>query len=441
VLSLSGFALTVFFIFKPKYGSKVAFWNALSLVTCGRILFWDALLGLIDIFFSWVMFGMFMVVYHAFREGNFKKLFIGAYLLAAIGFLLKGLPALVFLGCTLGAWFLFKRALPRLFSGWHFAGLGLFILIVGGYYLIYHQYNDLSRVIPVLLDESLKRTGVRFGWTETILHILSFPLEMVYHFLPWSLLIVLFFWKGSFKRIFRDEFITFNLVVFAANIVVYWLSPEVYPRYLFMLLPLLFSSFFFLYEGHAAQKTSIFKFLTLVLSMVLPLVILASMAPAFLERTREIPFVYLKSGLLFAGSLGLTLAFWKIPENRLLVLITALLWMRLGFNWFVLPDRLAEDWGTLCRATSIDAGTRFKGNPLYIYRETDFQMTNAFYMTNARQQIIRRVDVPVSDTTARYIINPEKHPELSIRKVGEFKYRHGKGVLVIGALSSNPPKK
>ncbi|HRJ17058.1 MAG TPA: glycosyltransferase family 39 protein, partial [Saprospiraceae bacterium] len=124
LLSLLGFAATVFVVFRPKYGTRTAFVNALVLITCGRILFWDSILGLIDICFSWVMFGLFMTVYHAFRKGRFWQLFLLTYLLTAIGFLMKGLPALVFQACTLSAYFLYKREFRRLFSAAHFAGIG-----------------------------------------------------------------------------------------------------------------------------------------------------------------------------------------------------------------------------------------------------------------------------------------------------------------------------
>lgn len=441
VTCLLGFAATVFLVFKPKYGIKIAFVNALALITCGRILLWDSMLGLIDICFSWVMFGMFMVVFHRFREGNFKKLFLGAYLLAAIGFLMKGLPSLVFLGCTLLAWFIYKKSFRALFSRWHWIGMVLLLGIIGGYYALYHQYNNLSRVLPVLLDESLKRTGVRFGWEETVLHVLSFPFEMVYHFLPWSLLIIYFIGRGWLALVRRDEFIAFNLVVFLANIIVYWISPEVYPRYLLMLTPLLFSTFFYLHWIHAEKRTRSFRIVEISFAVLLAVLVLGSIVPVFLERTQGNPFVVPKSFLLFAGSLGLVFAFRKLPENRLLIMFVALLWMRLAFNWFVLPDRLAEDWGTGCRSSSIEMGKKFKDRPLYLFGDTELQMTNAFYLTNSRQQVITREHEAVADSTACYIYHPEQYPDGPFQKIGEFKYRHGKGMLFIGVIPYDRPKK
>ncbi len=428
LLSLLGYAATVFFVFRPKYGTRTAFVNALVLLTCGRILFWDSILGLIDLCFSWVMFGLFMVVYHEFRKGQFWRLFLLTYLLTAVGFLMKGLPALVFQAFTLLAYFLYKREFRRLFSAAHFAGIGLLALIVGAYYLLYHQYNDLSNVFATLFDESLKRTGAHFGWQDTVLHLFSFPLEMVYHFLPWALMVLYLLRRGVVKQVLQDEFITFNIIVFFANILVYWTSPEVYPRYLLMLAPLLFSVFLYLHEDHAARRSLAFRVVEGAFSVFLLLIVAGSVAPMFLERTQGVPGLYWKTGLLFLGSTFLAVLYFRNRDKRLLVMVVALLLMRVGFNWFVLPDRNAEDWGNLCRQSTIEAGLQFRDRPMYLLGDTELQMTNAFYLTNARQQIVPRVAVP-TDFNAVYIIHPEAVLPWPREKVGEFKYRHGKGVL------------
>ncbi|MDV7389851.1 hypothetical protein RZS08_00800, partial [Arthrospira platensis SPKY1] len=50
---------------------------------------------------------------------------------------------------------------------------------------------------------------------------------------------------------------------------------------------------------------------------------------------------------------GLSYAFWRMPRRRLLIMVLVLLVFRIGFNWFVLPDRNAHDYGDECRQTSI----------------------------------------------------------------------------------------
>lgn len=258
---LLGYALTVYYFFRKHYDTKIAFLNGFLLITCGRILFWDSLLGLIDIGFSWVMFVLFMSVYHEFQRGRLWHLFLLSYSLTAVGFMMKGLPAIVFQGFTLVSFFVYQKQFKQLFTFKHIVGGLLFLLIIGIYYFIYNQYNTLSSVFPTLLSESSKRTAAVFGIWKTILHLFTFPFEMVYHFLPWSILVIYFFTKNAWQEIRKDTFIAFNVLLFFANIIVYWFSVEVYPRYLLMLTPLIFSAFLHLHFKNEQDNALTFRFL------------------------------------------------------------------------------------------------------------------------------------------------------------------------------------
>lgn len=248
VFFLLSFAVSVYYFFKKHFNQKIGILSALALITCGRILFYDALLGLIDICFSWIIFLMFMLVFEASEEDKYGKLFFIAYPLAAIAFLLKGLPAIVFVGFTLIAVLLWKRKIKLLFSWQHILGGLSFVLIVGIYYSLYNGHNSLQNVFTTLITESSKRTAVNYGIGNTVLHVFTFPFEMIYHFLPWSILSVFLFSKRSFQIIRKNSFAFFLVITTLANIWIYWLSVEVYPRYLLMFLPLIFGVLFYTSE-------------------------------------------------------------------------------------------------------------------------------------------------------------------------------------------------
>ena len=184
IICLLGYAATVYYFFRQHYNANIAFINAFALITCGRILFWDSMLGLIDIGFAWVMFMLFMTVYHQYAKGRYWSLFLISYLLMAIGFMLKGLPAIVVQGFTLLAFFIYHKQFKKLFTIPHLAGGLLALFLLGVYYFIYHQHNSLQDVFTTLVSESSKRTAVEFGIRKTIIHLFTFPFEMVYHFLP-----------------------------------------------------------------------------------------------------------------------------------------------------------------------------------------------------------------------------------------------------------------
>ncbi len=435
VLALLGYACTVFVIFRRYYGAFQAALVAFMLITCGRILFWDSMLALIDCTFSWVMFGLFMTIFHYFEKERWGVLFIGAYFLGAIGFMLKGLPALVFLALTLSGFFLYKGVFRRLLSWQHFAGMLVFFVVVGAYYAFYLRFNALETVFQTLFTESSKRTAVHYGWGKTILHFFSFPFEMIYHFFPWSLMILYILDKGVWEKIQTNRFTVFLAIVFFINIWVYWSSPEVYPRYLLMFVPLVFGVFLDLHFWHSARRTSHVRVIEGIFAGMVGLLVLVAFVPFFVERLQQISAWAVKS--CFLGILT-GLIFWKLSRNiQLWVLpmsIIALLLFRIGFNWFVLPDRNANDFGRLCRESSLSVGEQFQSAPLRVYKKTDMQPTNSFYLTVARGAIVP-VDYSGRDTAALYIVDPLEYPNVALEKKSEIKVRHGVLTFDVGHLS------
>jgi len=425
IFCLLGYAATIFYFSKKHYSTKFAFLNALFLITCGRILIYDSMLGLIDIAFSWVTFSAFMLVYHQYEKRNYYALFIFTYLLTAVGFLMKGLPSLVFQGATLLSFFLYKKDFKKLFSLAHIIGGLVFLLIVGTYYLAYHQYNSLETVFNTLLFESSRRTASTHGMSSTILHLFSFPFEIIYHFLPWTILVVLFFQKGIRKILSTDSFIVFCLLTFFANILVYWVSVQVYPRYLFMHLPLLFTSLLYLFfqKSRPAKHQGI---IDAILGFLCFGLLIGMFVPFFLERESEIPFLSLKiAGLsLLMGSL--CWLFMKKKQERLLITVAVLLVARIALNWFILPERYVIDWGTPVKESSVQIGKEFKGKPLFIFQKTLMQPTNAFYVTREREEIFRFKE-EVDNPTELFVIDPfHIKRDFDYDKKGELLVRYKK---------------
>lgn len=437
VLCLLGYAATIYYYGRRHLQPAKAFLAALAFITCGRVLFWDSMLALIDTCFSWVMFTLFMVVFHEFERGRWQRLFAGSYLLMSVGFLMKGLPAIVFQGITLVVWFAWRGQFWRLFSLAHIlSGLGA-VALIGSYYLVYHQYNSLEAVFSTLFNESSKRTVVRFGIGETALQIVSFPFEFIYHFLPWSLL-VFYLVRPDLRRLLRESVFTrFLVVVLLANLVPYWTSPEVYPRYLLMLVPLLFLLGFHFYERRAARAMvhRVVETLLLVFAAVLSL---AWVAPFFSARLQVMPGALPISALLLAASAALTWQAWRQPEARWLWVMAVMLVFRIGFNGYVLPDRLANDYGEKCRQTSLAAGRRWQGQPLYVYHHTLMQPTNSYYLERAYGGIIpRKIDrFSLQDY---YIVNPAQFPGASFVLRDSFLVRHGQQTYYIAQLRDTLP--
>jgi len=422
VFCLLGYAATIFYFSKKHYTTKFAFLNALFLITCGRILIYDSTLGLIDIAFSWVTFSAFMIVYHQYKKRNFRRLFTWTYLLTSVGFLMKGLPSLVFQAATLSAFFLYKKDLKKLFSLTHFFGISLFFIVIGSYYFIYNQYNSLGVVVETLLNESTKRTATQHGIGNTILHLFTFPFEVIYHFLPWTILGVLFFQKGIRQILAKDGFIVFSLITFLANILVYWISVEVYPRYLFMHLPLLFTVFLYLYF-EKSEESKWYKFIHFILGLLCFGLFLAMLLPLFFEETQQAPFLYLKVVGLSSIMGFLCWLFLEKKQERLLITIAVLLVARVAFNWFIIPNRLVIDWGTPVKESTVRIGQTYKDRPFFLHPNTLMQPTSSFYLTRERMEIFR-LKKNVDNPKELFLINPFHNRDIEYDIQDSLKIRY-----------------
>ena len=408
--------------------------TALGLITCGRILFWDSLLSLIDICFSWVMYLLFMVIYQQGEKERYRQLFAWAYLLAATGFLLKGLPSVVFLGLALLTYFIWQKKWRQLISWAHLGGIAVFALTAGSYYALYAQHNGLNEVFKTLFVESAKRTFLEYGVGQTLLHFLTFPFEMWYHFLPWTLMAVYFFRKNAWQLIRQNKFITWSLLVFGTTLLPYWSSVEVYPRYLFMHVPLVFSAFFYLHFENGKEGSRWWQFVEGVFGVICLLTTLTSMLLPFWEEAKAVPFSGLKTAFLVASLGLLSWLYQRWKTQRMFTFVIVLLVARLGFDWFVLPSRLNIECSTQVRQTTIEAVKKLEGRPVYIYKHSlGFQPVTGYYFTRETSRILKKQHENF-DKNALYIVHTGLYNKNLFEKTGEITVLWECGTLVTGRI-------
>ncbi|WP_173021544.1 glycosyltransferase family 39 protein [Lewinella sp. W8] len=438
VLALLGFGATTFF-FSSKYFSRhTALLHALMVVTCGRMLFWDSLLALIDVTLSWVVYTQIMLLYHYGRQGKWWRAFGWSYALTAAGFMLKGLPAIVFQGLTVLTILWWTKQWRQFFRAAHLlSGLGCLALL-GLYYWRYSNYVDLSWVAERLFIESGKRTAMAQGLGASLRHLVEFPLEMSYHFLPWTILLLLFFRKGSWTALKTNDFAAFTLVAFLVNIPVYWLSPNVYPRYLLMLFPLLFGSLIFLYSREEEKDTQVYRgfrwlFLGLmaICALVIPLIPL-------IPDTEMVSHAWWKSFVLGVTAGAVWWLGWRSPRDTVLAFAVMLLVIRIVFNVFVLPPRAAGDErGNAVRDTAHAVVDQHESQRMAIYGFTLIEPATGYYLSIRRGRIIPRQWEKFDDTTA-YIVSPLQYPDLEVSATDSLYLRHLRVNYPVGRLPDPP---
>lgn len=429
VIGLLLFGLTIFLFVRKELGKKQAFIIALLFITSGRILFWDSFLGLIDITFSWLVYTSFMCIWFFHKRQQYLALFLISYLLTAITFLMKGLPSLVFQSITLLTFFTYRKEFLRLFSWKHFAGIGLLLLIVGSYYYFYSRYNVLDNVFTTLFSESEKRTIINYGWKRFVTHLFTFPLEMFYHFFPWSILGIYFISRKFMPVVKAHPFLQFNFFVFIFNILIYWTSPETYPRYIFMLFPPIFTvliyMFFKDYEVNGIRSRIIIWFL----GIVVVLGIVASIAMPFLKQTGWVNDALLKGAVMLV-SLSLLLYFYlRIKDQRLVIFAAVMLILRIGFDWFIIPPRFNDFYEH--KVGALEAARVTGNGKLYIYRDSETEHATSFYIALGKQQILSHKWEDFN-TEDYYYLDPRQLPEDAYETIYDFKlYRHDQPMKIV----------
>lgn len=400
ILSILLYALSIFLFSRKEFGNRFALVNALAFVTYGRIIFYESLHGLIDVTFSWLTYCFFMLSWHFFIRKKFLALFLTAYAITAISYLLKGLPSLFFVAVTLLVLFIQGKQFKMLFNWRHFLGIGLLIIIVGGYYLLYFARNSIppEEVFNVLTGEVTRRTVVRFGLWKTILHFFTYPFENLYHFAPWTVLVILFFRKGSIKFIRQNDFLRYLTLVFLFNIIPYWTSPEAYARYILMLIPLAMTVMFVLYFEYEKSKNLNFRIVNGFLGGILTAAGAGSFIFLFHPATRDLPYVTLVSVLLFIAMAVISFFYWRQATFRLLWVSIAFLAIRIAFDFTIIPSWEKTHPVVATKELASELASETRGKDLYVYWNPDFKPDPyfgyrynneifTFYLSTARGKI------------------------------------------------------
>ena len=405
VAALLLYAAGIWRVLRPRLGPKVAFTVALAFATTGRVLFYDSFFGLIDLWHAGLTWLGFMTIWRYGGRGQWTKLFVITYLLTAVGFLLKGLPSLVFQAIALLVYCLDARQWRRLFSWQHVLGVLVLLAVLGTYFLIYSRQNSLDVALRTLWSQSSQRTVAAQPLFDSVRYVLLFPFDFIKHFLPWTLLILCLLRPGLRAAVWQQPFLRYNALLFVAVLPVYWLSPATIPRYLFMLVPLLLTVLVPLYYQLQPTRAWQTRWLdaTLLLSLLASslLVLGAPLVPIVPDATGiSIPVGSIVAGAwawsaaLFVVLMLLVYLFWKLADYRLLLLGYSLLVLRLAFDIFVFPARLQTSSEVAYRTAGIRIGRETRGRPLAVLPHSHLDDVEAFYITRERGQTLQIDSLP-----------------------------------------------
>jgi 4-amino-4-deoxy-L-arabinose transferase-like glycosyltransferase len=384
------------YLLARKYLKKeTALFGSLFILTCGGFYYYFSLIGEIDLFFSLIAWlGMASIFYFEDTGKPVALLFLVSYFFTALGFMTKGFPAIAFQGLTLVGWLIYKKKWKTLFSPWHFAGIGLFLLIVGSYFYAYHQQQSVNAYLLYLWSESSSRTILGSEAIKKLLiHLVRFPAETLAELMPWSLLL-LFFTKEKAKESFKQNpLIAFCLFAFCLNYLLYWLSPGAKQRYIYALYPLILLPL--AHWATEADKESAparrFKAITLVLVTVMLLAFVAaplSQVPKYLVYFPRYAMVVMV--ILWAGYLLLLKELLVKKQNPLLILLIALILAKVGMDVFYIPIKAHKGSAASAYKTATEINALSRNQPLQAWGNGYIPYGVVFYLEKERKEILTR---------------------------------------------------
>ncbi len=156
------------------------------------------------------------------------------------------------------------------------------------------------------------------------------------------------------------------------------------------------------------------------MGFVLIVVTIGAWVPFFHPDTKTIPGLWWKCSVLFGVLAFIVYHYIRQPEHRLIILIAFLAMFRNGFNWLVIPPRLAH------RQEYKDSSERIArqslGKDLYGYKQTigsDGQTdVNSFHIEVVRGEILRKTSQKLPNTL--YIADSVSLGRESYQTLSEF---------------------
>lgn len=424
VLPLFFFGATIWLIVRRELGNRVGLVAGFGFILCGRMLVYASFLGHIDIFFSWLSFMGIYSCYFFFRKEQWWRLFLVTYFIGALGVLMKGLPSLLFIAITLLTWFIYKRQFRKLFHVAHFAGIALLVIIVGGYFYLYSLQADPAPYVEALVDQSSQRTFVEKSWLESVSNLFLFPLEQWAHLLPTSLILLFAFRKGMRKVWMSSDFTAFTLLVLLTNVIPYWLSPGTYPRYLFMLYPMILILGAHAYWRNKESMSVMKKIVEGALGLGGIALLGSFFGIMFADKFDFIHHRTLTAVILALITLVVLIVYQKFSAHRMLGALLLFAIFRVGFDFFVVPYRVQSDQsGAVMQKQNCEDLIRItEGSTLYRLNKTPINPENIFYLSREKGEIISRQDSMI-DLNAFYIAHPRYLKEVEYHIIHKFNIR------------------
>ena len=294
--------------------------------------------GEIDLFYSLVVFLQATSIFYFGSKEKTLQLYLISYFFCALGLLTKGLPSLAFQVFGLLAWSITTGKFLHLFSWKHFAGILVFGIIVTGYFYAYSGYSDPWPYIHTLFIESADKTSAGQSFASITWSAAIFIFQLFKILLPASLLLIFFRIRFIRKAIRENNLLKFFFWFIVLNLPVYWLSPNVKMRYLYMFIPMLTALIVYSYFENAELREKYSGLIDRIMKYVMLVIGVVFLAPLFFNFgiTKD-PLHLVNAGLIIALVL-VTYYTRRFPDYAIYFFAITFLLLRVFMNYYHFPN-------------------------------------------------------------------------------------------------------
>lgn len=426
ILSLLLTGLLNYFFVKQYKSREIAFYSSILYVISADIFFYFSLLGEIDLLYSLVSYASIVSIFYYYKKENYWLLYIVPFALAGIGTLIKGVPSPIFVAATFLALMWTEKSLKPLLNWRIFIGGFLFLIIVGTYFYIYHQYNDLQNYFEALWDQSSQRTVLAKKDVSIVRHMISFTLLTLKDILPISVFLPVMLYSGFRKQWRENTFTRFIIIAFFLNFLPYLISPGARSRYVYMLYPLIINYFT---EAYFYLKTEGFykrlKPLEKILRYLLVIIPLVFVVVYFQEDFQFIENFFAINTLLVLIGISLATLALLSKADALDVAITTVVVARLAFSLYILPVRSVKGEAANEKLMAYTILNEVHNDPLHLYRfpkENGISFTLGYFVEREREQVL---DIQQEvDSMSFYLVMEQDMPSITKSYAEHFRYNY-----------------
>ena len=403
-----------------KYFSKQSGVLAAGLYLAGAdILFYFSLIGEIDIFFSLLIVAGWFSYFHFSSRDKFKLAYLLFYFFMALGFLTKGLPAVLFAGFTMVGWHAYTGRFRKLFTTSHLLGVLVALLLVTLYFLPFLVQGDLVTLVSTLWGQSIERTEAQ-GFSKRVISFISFPILLLKDIMPAAIMLILFRMVAFRNYLKQYPLFAFCFVVFVSNIWVYWISPDSQSRYHYMFHPLLILMIVHFYVSFNVQSKyyqvlqKIFKGLSwLFLGVIVAGIIVVPMALPTKGISWILPVVLpLAASAFYLGK--------KFSWSPVYLAILLMLLLRLPYGYITSMERSQNSQASKDKKTGIAIAEIAGQSPVFLWDSTRISTTISYYM---QRDLGRIVPYSTDESRAVYYILPDSVLQSNMLVKKQFLYQ------------------